>query len=396
MAKTNFGLVVTEARGKAGEVVYSRNRGGAYIRKRPHWIPPLTTDVRAVHATMKYVGALWWNTLTDAQRKAWQSLADNILWRDKIGQTNVPIGSALFSQCNFNIVNLGGTAILDPPPALSAIDPGQLDCSATAPATLTVNSAVPLPPNYAPLLRATKCLKPGWSWFNRFLRQLGRGGSPPVPVTLPDAGPAWGVKFGTMTPGWKIGIMLQYVNLLTGAISPPQTQLVTVGGTTDAMLEITATLTDDQIKALPSTPVQLIPAPPLGKTLVIHRVLLAPHFASGPYSNISIAPDTPMLLVCADLGVPLATIIVDDPAATPPQTLLTEFLTASGDIWALIPPQALSQTTFGTTLAGFTSTPPTPNLPLLVMIYNPAGDLTGGDPANTLTVVVFYSIIDAP
>ena len=177
MAKVTFGLVITEARGKAGEVCYSRTRGGAYIRKTPYYVQPITPDVAAVRAIMKVVGAMWSNTLTEGQRVSWRAFARGLTWKDVLNQNVVPAGQDLFTQCNFNNANVRGAYILNPPLRLMATDPGALTLAASASAqTLTLTPTNPLPANYAPLIMATTALNPGWQFYNKFLRQL-RGGT---------------------------------------------------------------------------------------------------------------------------------------------------------------------------------------------------------------------------
>ena len=268
MAKVQYGLIVTEASGKAGNLVYTRSHGGAYVRKSPTFIQPITPHVTAVRNTMRTVGKLWWTTLTDNQRSAWRAFAQQIKWRDRIGQPASPAGSDLFTQLNFNIANLGGSPILAPPNSLSAPDPGPLTCSASATTgQVLVTPTTPAPPNHAPLLRATKPLKPGWFYFNRFLAQLRPQADLSSPVTLPDVSAPYAYRHGPPIAGYKIGFSLQYVNLTTGAISPAQTTLTTTTGEPD-VLTTTITITNPQMLALKETPVQLIPAPGPGKAVL--------------------------------------------------------------------------------------------------------------------------------
>lgn len=180
MAKVTYGLVITEARGKAGEVVYSRGRAGDYISKTPYYVQPITPDVAAVRAIMKVVGAMWYKTLTEAQRVSWRAFARGIGWKDALNQNVVPAGSDLFTQCNFNTANLGGAYILNPPLALRATDPGALTLSASASArTVTLTPTNALPAHHAPLIMATRGLNAGWQFYNKFLRQL-RGSAQPI------------------------------------------------------------------------------------------------------------------------------------------------------------------------------------------------------------------------
>jgi len=370
MAKVNFGLVISEARGTAGEVVYSRNRGGAYIRKTPYYVQDITTDVAAVRAIMKEVGAMWWNTLTDAQRTAWIAFGQNIAWKDIMGGRNTPSGPAIFAQVNFNLLNAGGSVILNPPPNLIATDPGPISVTAIADDQLLwVEPKNPLPPNYAPLLWATQPLNPGWSFFNRFLRQLGRNGSPVAPATIHDATPAYLAKFGSIPANKKIGVGLQYVNLLTGAKSGMQTALVNTGPA-DIMQKATVTLTPSQIANLFTTPAQILPPPGLGLTYVIHGFFFQFNYAAPAYTHTG-TPQSYYGYGSSALGATVSFI-----------SLL--YATANKE-----------STKTGATLQCPTDADPSlfENQPIVLYLAGAFSSISAG--GGSLTVTVFYSIIPA-
>lgn len=284
MARVTFSAIVGTARGKVGSQTFSRTRGGDIVRKCPIYVQPLTADVLAVRALMRTVGAMWWNTLSESQRLSWRSFGQEIQWRNCFNEVNVPAGSDLFTQCNINSLAAGGSYILHPPLQLIATDPGQLTCSATEPSTLTVTPQNPLPAGYGPILRATTNLNPGWYFFNKYLRQLGRGISPPLATTLPDASNAYARKFGHLIGGRKVGLQLQYVNLATGAISAPQSALIIVGSAGDTMFQTTVPITSAQLLALNTTPVQLLPPPGAGFVISIMGAVAAYKFGTVPYT----------------------------------------------------------------------------------------------------------------
>ena len=239
MAKVNFGLVVTEARGKAGEVVYSRNKGGAYVRHVPTYTQPLTPDVITIRAIMSTVGAMWYNTLTEAQRTAWRAFGTKARWHDIIGNINVPSGSAIFSQCNLNNANLAGPFILDPPPNLTATDPGALTASASGSAgTLTLTPTVPLPAGYAPLVMATTPMNPGWQFFNKFLRQLRGTPEAPWADTFPATTPTppWLAAPNHVPTNWT-----ELSNTLTLAAGTQFDDIYSHWGATDLTIQATMT-----------------------------------------------------------------------------------------------------------------------------------------------------------
>jgi hypothetical protein len=154
-------------------MVYSRTRGGAYVRKVPVFTQPLTPDVVTVRAFMKSIGAQWYTTLTESQRQAWRALGQSIKWTNTLRGIAIPAGSDLFTQLNFNSLNAGGTAILNPPNSLIATDPGPISATLSVSGlSFNVTATNALPAGYGLILRATKPLNPGWYFLNKFLRQL--------------------------------------------------------------------------------------------------------------------------------------------------------------------------------------------------------------------------------
>ncbi len=75
-----------EFSGSAGGIVASRNKGGAYFRRRAVPTNPNTTLQQARRASLA-ASAINWNNLTDAQRSAWDAYAVGTPIVDRIGQT---------------------------------------------------------------------------------------------------------------------------------------------------------------------------------------------------------------------------------------------------------------------------------------------------------------------
>jgi hypothetical protein len=373
MAKITFGPIVSEARGKQGNVVFSRDRSGAISRQVPHWTQPNTLSQKQARAWLRNAGKSWYQILTPAQRQSWENLAANQYHADRFNQVHNPDGQQLYSQCNLDLAAAGGSPLYDAPAKLSAPDPGPLTCSASADAgTLTINPTLPIPANHAPILRATKGLSPGINFFAKWLRQIGN--QPPnfVPLALPDSGPAYLDKFRTMTGGLRIGVTLAYVNLLTGARSPAQSALITTGpGIT--MLITTIEISSAQLLALKEIPVPVIPPPGVGKTIFLIGLNIDLHFATTPYALPTDA-NPPNLYM--------------GPQPTSGQISSAGVATAIPGLWTETQ-NAQLQTPNGTPLSDIT---PWDNQPIALSLASDAsGDLTAGDSSITLTVL--YAIV---
>lgn len=79
-------LLGTDLSGSVGGIVASHNRGGAYFRNRAIPVNPNTPFQQAVRGFMATLTSLWNNTLTPAERTAWNTYALNVLIPDSLGE----------------------------------------------------------------------------------------------------------------------------------------------------------------------------------------------------------------------------------------------------------------------------------------------------------------------
>ena len=111
-----FGGGVTDMRGSAGGNTYSRNRFGAYMRNRTVPINPNTGRQQLIKASMAALTARWSQTLTAAQRTAWNLYGSNVAMLNRLGETiyltgfNHYIRSNIFREAyNKTIIDAGPT-----------------------------------------------------------------------------------------------------------------------------------------------------------------------------------------------------------------------------------------------------------------------------------------------
>lgn len=79
-------LLGTDLSGSVGGIVASHNRGGAYFRNRAIPVNPNTPFQQAVRGFLATLTSLWNNTLTPAERTAWDTYALNVLIPDSLGE----------------------------------------------------------------------------------------------------------------------------------------------------------------------------------------------------------------------------------------------------------------------------------------------------------------------
>ena len=166
------------------------------------------------------------------------------------------------------------------------------------------------------------------------------------------------------------------------------------GATEQTVLSRTVTLTDAQIKALPSGPVILVAATEtLGYSgtpsqLVIPLAcLVVLDNSAGAYTNVNI-PARLVLTIGSDWSSDYATATNsydDQDMATP--------LTVAGDAW-LAGFVAFEAKNRGTILGGDLSGAIEDNAVGIALTNGALGALTGGNAANTMKVTVLYTVVD--
>lgn len=152
--------------------------------------------------------------------------------------------------------------------------------------------------------------------------------------------------------------------------------------------KIEVTLTDAQIKALPTTGINIVAAPGAAKFIALILAYLACDSTFGNYTNI----DANALIQLTIVGELVSTRL-----RQAVNTNISNLLATSDKaIVALTHPQT------ETGVAGVDTAAPSPNyLPsldngalTLGCINGAAGNFTGGNAANTMKVTVFYLIAD--
>lgn len=99
MAKIKFGMMMTDARGKLGGQVFSKNRSGAYVRTKVTPVNPQTSFQQANRSLLGNLSSAWSN-LNQEQRLAWNSQVENWQKTNVFGDLNKPTGKNLFTGLN--------------------------------------------------------------------------------------------------------------------------------------------------------------------------------------------------------------------------------------------------------------------------------------------------------
>lgn len=225
--KVKFGAVVVDGRGKAGGHVFSKNRGGAYMRTKVTPINPQTSFQAEVRARLTEFSQ-GWRELTETERAAWNTAVSNFTKTDVFGDIKKPSGINLYVRLNSNI-QLGGGAAITEPPVLSTA-PNTVEVTVTSDASTPTLSAAftnsPVPADTAYVIECTSQQSPGKSFLKNQYRVLTV--LPAAATTPANILAAYTARFGALIAGQKIGFRSYAIDLLTGIKGQPSVSEILV------------------------------------------------------------------------------------------------------------------------------------------------------------------------
>jgi len=121
MAIMRPGPLAGQISGRVGGIVFSRNRGGDYVRNGPSPTNPQTAYQVAVRNALALASTAW-KDMTDAQRLAWADWARANPVRNRLGESIRLQGNAAYVALNSRMAWLGN-AVYVAPPITSPPDP---------------------------------------------------------------------------------------------------------------------------------------------------------------------------------------------------------------------------------------------------------------------------------
>lgn len=215
MAKIKLSAIVSEMRGKLNGSVFSKNRGGAYIRTKVTPVNPQTLAQGNVRATLTNLSQAW-RGLTEAQRLAWASAVSGFTSTDIFGDIKTPSGINLYNKLNLNLAAIGEAPINTPPVAVSVgyVDSLTVTAAAGAGTLSAAFTTVGESADQTVIVEATPCMSAGKSFVKSEFRQIGTfAGDATTPQAL---GAMYVAKFGSMVAGQKLFVRLKFVDKNTG------------------------------------------------------------------------------------------------------------------------------------------------------------------------------------
>lgn len=215
MAKIKFGMFMTEARGKVGGTVFSKNRGGAYVRTK---VTPANGKTARQSFVRQLLGAISqsWSGLTQSERDSFDGAVAQWSKTDVFGDIRNPTGKNLFTRLNINLVNSGQAEIL-----LAPAKAGMPFLTATAVnyngAAMTI-ADIDNEASAVLVVSATAPQSAGTNFFRGKYRQIGF--YPGASVVTVDLFDDYVSKFGTPDTDVNVSFELKWV-LATGQTSTP-------------------------------------------------------------------------------------------------------------------------------------------------------------------------------
>lgn len=114
MAIVKYAPLIAEARGAVGDVVFSRNTYGAYVRDR---VTPANPDTSYQQYRRGLLASCVssWQSLSDAQRKEWCAYASFAIQKNIFGDDSRLTGYNLYIKLNYWRIRFASGAFTSPP-----------------------------------------------------------------------------------------------------------------------------------------------------------------------------------------------------------------------------------------------------------------------------------------
>ncbi len=205
MAKIKFGMMMTDARGKLGGQVFSKNRSGAYVRTKVTPVNPRTISQQDNRSALGMFSAMW-SSLTEAQRNAWNGAVEQWQKTNVFGDLQKPTGKNLFTGLN-KVRNIlyPALAVMNVPPSKTEFQPFTINTAIydVSSNTLSIAYREGSTGGAQFRVRATPPVSQGTTYVKNLLRDIGSAFTVFV-VEGTEIGPAYIAKFGQLQLGDKV------------------------------------------------------------------------------------------------------------------------------------------------------------------------------------------------
>ena len=218
MAKIKFGMMMTDARGKLGGQVFSKNRAGAYIRTKVTPTNPRSMAQTVVRANFA-VFTQGWSALTLALIAAWNSAVSSWSTTDVFGDLKNPTGKNLYVRLNQSATLAGYPSFETVPEKLEMVSGIVTEVTVGTGLGLITLADVYFGNDARVVVFATEPVSNGTSYVKNKLRQIYSVLADTY--NAQDLYNAYEARFGTIVLGQNIFFGIKYT-LPNGQSSPVQ------------------------------------------------------------------------------------------------------------------------------------------------------------------------------
>lgn len=212
------GVAISQASGRVGGTIFSRNRGGAYIRNGSI---PATVTTPAAQSIKSITSAMSqeWANIDEVLREQWREWATQNPVINRLGQSRTLSGHQAFVQTNARLVYGGFSAITSPvlTPSPAPFEPGAVVFTPNTTTLTVAYTPTPAPAGTAVQVYAYLANSAGVAYVkNRLALVLTTAAAAATPADI------WNEveeRFGTPQAGQTLHLGLRALDSTSGAVS---------------------------------------------------------------------------------------------------------------------------------------------------------------------------------
>lgn len=229
MALIKLGALTQDVRGTLNGNVFSRNRGGAYVRSKVSPVQPLSEYADFARQCFGSLSQRWSTVLTDEQRSAWEAFAAVHTFVNIFGDAIVLSGIAFYQAANRRLMQIAEDVLDDPPASWNVEDTGGVTLTIEAGGDFIIAIGRALGPNELLYVFGTPKILGARTPQRPDFRLLQ---TPANPLITPgaDAYAVYNARFDpqVLVLGDRVAVRVQIINTETGASSSPALAQTTV------------------------------------------------------------------------------------------------------------------------------------------------------------------------
>ena len=228
--KIQWGMMMTDGRGKLGGQVASKNRAGAYVRTKVTPSNPQTQSQSVVRSVLAILSKRWSGTLTEGQRMAWVEASASGQWdkSDVFGNSRKPSGFNLFVGMNGLQYSVGASELTTPPPKVEFLVGTSLSLNAVAESPGAVTALFQLEsgtsaPGTRIQIQATAPVSPGKNYVKNLFRDISFQAISSAGAPI-DLSTVYEGKFGSLAGNEGKKIFIRVRQVVAGQATPWMSQ----------------------------------------------------------------------------------------------------------------------------------------------------------------------------